>query len=226
MWQIIYLRYRLFPEWYSIMNDALFRKSRTEILISTCHIYHVIKWTRHWFRHQYIRRSHTLCRLVFVLALGVTRSSADTVLAMHVPFWEWTSHDDVIKWMHCRRYWPFVREIHRSTGNSPHKGQWRGALIFSLICAWLNGWTNNRDAGDLRRHRAPFDVIVVTYLLRIISTKWWEMQITIYFTSKQPSISRNIHILSVICTFAMCCLNAYAKKYTVFNFITFIIWYY
>ena len=127
-------------------------------------------------------------------------------------FWEWTSHNDVIKWMHCPRYWPFVRGIHRSTGNSPHKGQWRGALIFSLICAWLNGWTNNRDGGDLRRHRAPLDVIVVTYLLRIISTKWWEMQITIYFTSKQPSISRNIHILSVSCTFAMCCLNACAKK--------------
>ena len=27
--------------------------------------------------------------------------------------------------------------------NSPHKGQWRGALIFSLICARINGWVNN-----------------------------------------------------------------------------------
>ena len=53
-------------------------------------------------------------------------------------------HDDVIKWKHFPRYWPFVRGIHRSTVNSPHKGQWRGALMFSLICAWINGWVNNR----------------------------------------------------------------------------------
>ena len=48
-------------------------------------------------------------------------------------------YDDVIKWKHFPRYWPFVRGIHRSTANSPHKGQWRGALMFSLICAWTNG---------------------------------------------------------------------------------------
>ena len=43
------------------------------------------------------------------------------------------SHDDVIKWKHFPRYWPFVREIHRSPVNFPHKGQWRGALMFTLI---------------------------------------------------------------------------------------------
>ena len=43
-------------------------------------------------------------------------------------------HDDVIKWKHFPRHWPFVREIHRPPVNSPHKGQWRGALMFSLIC--------------------------------------------------------------------------------------------
>ena len=46
------------------------------------------------------------------------------------------------------RYWPFVRGIHRSPVNSPHKGQWRGALMFSLICACINGWVNNWDAGE------------------------------------------------------------------------------
>ena len=68
---------------------------------------------------------------------------------------------DVIKWKHYPRYWPFVRGIHRSPVNSPHKGQWRGALVFSLICAWINGWVNNREAGDLRRHRAQYDVTVI-----------------------------------------------------------------
>ena len=38
-------------------------------------------------------------------------------------------HDDVIKWKHFPRYWPFVRGIHRSPVNSPHKGQWCGALM-------------------------------------------------------------------------------------------------
>ena len=53
-------------------------------------------------------------------------------------------HDDVIKWKHFPRYWPFVRGIHRSPVNSPHKGRWSGALMFYLICAWINAWVNNR----------------------------------------------------------------------------------
>ena len=69
-----------------------------------------------------------------------------------------TFHDNVIKWKHFWCYWPFVRGIHWSPMVSPHKDQWRGALVFCLICAWTNGWTNNRDAGDLRRHRSHHDV--------------------------------------------------------------------
>ena len=53
---------------------------------------------------------------------------------------------------------------HQSSVNSPHKGQWSGALMFSEICAWINGWVNNREAGDLRRHRAHHDVIVMFQL--------------------------------------------------------------
>ena len=49
-------------------------------------------------------------------------------------------NDDVIKWKQFPCYWPFVREIHRSLVNSPHKSQWHGALMFSLICAWINSW--------------------------------------------------------------------------------------
>ena len=51
-----------------------------------------------------------------------------------------------------------ARGTHRSPVNSPHKGQWRGALMF---CAWINDWVNNREAGDLRHHRAHYDVIVM-----------------------------------------------------------------
>ena len=72
-------------------------------------------------------------------------------------------HDDVIKWKYFPLYWPFVWGIHRSPVNSPHKGQWRGALMFSFICVWINGWVNNRKDGDLRRYRPHCDVIVMIY---------------------------------------------------------------
>ena len=79
------------------------------------------------------------------------------------------THDDVIKWKHFPRNWPFVREIHRSPVNFPHKGQWRGALMFSLIYAWMNDWVNNREAGDLRRQHGHYDVIVMNYQLQWIT---------------------------------------------------------
>ena len=70
-------------------------------------------------------------------------------------------HDGVIKWKHFPRYLPFVKGIHRSPVDSLHKGQWRGALMFSLICDYINSWVNNREAGDLRRHNAHYDVTVI-----------------------------------------------------------------
>ena len=72
---------------------------------------------------------------------------------------------DISWWRHemetFPHYWPFVRRIHRSPVNSPHKGQWRGTLMFSVFCVWINGWVNNRETGDLRRYRAHYDVIVM-----------------------------------------------------------------
>ena len=81
-------------------------------------------------------------------------------------------HDGVIKWKHFPRYWPFVRGIHRSAVNSPHKGQSCRTLIFSLICAWINGWINNRGAGDLRRHRTHYDATLMTTLSQL---QWLDM---------------------------------------------------
>ena len=74
------------------------------------------------------------------------------------------SHDDVITGKNFPRYWPFVRGIHWSSVNSPRKGQWRGTLMFSLICVWTNSWANSGEAGDLNRHHAQFDVIVISTL--------------------------------------------------------------
>ena len=71
-------------------------------------------------------------------------------------------HDDFVTWKYIPRYWPFVRGIHRSPVDSPHEGQWRWTLMFSLMCAWTNGWANNRDASDLRRHRSHYDATVMS----------------------------------------------------------------
>ena len=76
-------------------------------------------------------------------------------------FWVTLRHDDVIRWKHFPRYWPFARGFHRSPVNSPHKGQWRGALMFSLISARINGCVNNNEAGVLRRPIGHYDVSVM-----------------------------------------------------------------
>ena len=80
---------------------------------------------------------------------------------------------DVIKWKYFPHYWPFVWGIHRSPVNSPHKGQWRGTLMFRLICAWINASVNKHEAGDLRGHRAHYDV---TVMRNVIATRF------IYYT--------------------------------------------
>ena len=137
-------------------------------------------------------------------------------------------HDDVIKWKHFPRYWPFVRGIHRSPVNSPHKGQWRGALKFSLICARINSWVNNREAGDLRRHQAHCDVIVMSLTWSIhMQRRGWCTLITRHSTSrvywaeehiearmKWPTIYSNIFPLT---NTSICAWNVIEFVQLVFN---------
>ena len=89
-------------------------------------------------------------------------------------------HDGVIKWKHFLHYWPFVWGIHRSPVNSPHKGQWRGALMFSLICTWPNGWVNNWDAGDLRHHGAHYDITVMNIGCLVWYSVWHRKTVAVY----------------------------------------------
>ena len=104
-----------------------------------------------------IRWPHvTLCCALLWLGIG---RGCHCFLGYFSAWW----HHDVIKWKYFPRYWPFVTGIHRSPVDSPHKGQWRGDLVFSLICAWANGCGNNRDAGDLRPYRVHYDVIVMDH---------------------------------------------------------------
>ena len=82
-------------------------------------------------------------------------------------------------------YWPFVKRIHRSPADFPHKDQWRGALLLSLICVLINGWANNRDAGDLRRHRAHYDV---TVMYDFTSVLW-----------QQHKVQRTVNVSYTLC---------------------------
>ena len=105
---------------------------------------------------------HTVCKFIYILTneeYGWSNMYPLELLS-HVKGNQ-RKHDDVMKWKKKPRNWSFVQWIHRSPVNSPHKGQWRGPLMFSLICAWIYGWVNNRDAGDLRCHRAHYDVNVM-----------------------------------------------------------------
>ena len=122
------------------------------------------------------RRKHTRWCVYFVL---LDRALIRHILpAMPILMWpvhqmEWsfmTYTRKVLNWNFCDHilgntlfstFMNLLCECYRSPVNSPHKSQWRGALMFSLICTWMNGWVNNREAGDLRRHRTHYDVTVM-----------------------------------------------------------------
>ena len=70
-------------------------------------------------------------------------------------------HDDVIKWKHFLRYWPFVQGIHRSWWIPRTKASDAELWFFFFIYAWIIDWVNNRETGDLRCHRGHYDVIVM-----------------------------------------------------------------
>ena len=138
--------------WYSYDLWRLNKKMLIEYLERKSHNASTSGHENFVFNH--LAQSSMWCRVYLVLS-----SKFSVVAGSHRAF---PKHYDVIKWKYFPRYWPFVREIHRSPVNSPHKGQWRGALMFSLTCAWIHGWVNNRTAGDLRRHRAHYVVTVTS----------------------------------------------------------------
>ena len=116
--------------------------------------------------------------------------------------WYWLNriHDGVIRWKKIPCYWPFVWGIHRSPVNSPHKGQWRGALMFPLICARTNSWVKNRDAGDLRHHGAHYRVTVIWdehfFLGQIQTSGLWYWPLTCQIPTLQVThvIIKNVTI--------------------------------
>ena len=68
-------------------------------------------------------------------------------------------HDDIIKWRHSLRYGPFVWEFTGHRWITRTKAS--DAELWFWSAPWISGWVNNREAGDLRRHHAYYDVIVM-----------------------------------------------------------------
>ena len=58
----------------------------------------------------------------------------------------------------------------RSPDGFPSQRPLARSLVFSLICAWTNGWANNRYVGDMRRHCTHYDVTV----MEMAQPSWWK----------------------------------------------------
>ena len=99
------------------------------------------------------------------------------------------AHDDVIAWKHFPHYWSFLRGNHRSPV-VPSQSQWRGALMFSLICSWTNGWANNRDDRSFRCHCTHYDVTVMLfYWINYCHSAWKEALTNMSKTSQESIVN-------------------------------------
>ena len=144
----------------------------------------------------------SFCRSVMQFQSNVTYARASS---FHSASGSVVFNDDVIKWKYFPRYWPFVRGIHRSPVNSPHKGQWHGALMFCLICAWTRGWVNNRDTGVLRRHCGHYSVTVMWQIHFVVRCRINEtLRITLW--NKINAIDSGFAYLDDKISFATWCL--------------------
>ena len=128
-----------------------------------------VSFINHWPARSYV---HSLIQLIYFFHLPYVfvHVYVSPVASLSLCLWLSLSFSipsfSALWWRHQMEallcHWPFVRGIHRWPVDSPHKCQWRGALLFSMMCAWTNGWANNRDAGDLGCHIAHCDVTVMS----------------------------------------------------------------
>ena len=119
--------------WFETPSCSLWRHCK-DIMYVCWHTVEMCKL--YWYNtsQEYSQDSYALLCFWYLI------SSLTGTLVLHLLYpsrychWHSRTHDDAIQWNIFRRYWPFVRGIHRSPVNSPNKGRWRGALMFSLIC--------------------------------------------------------------------------------------------
>ena len=155
-----FIKMTIFPFQFQWMSNILYISFQISSCLTFCNICltsqayfaHIEWYTRFYASYYIVVITISELNYVFLFLMYFSRIVQSCFTGNEDVIWL-PSYDDVIKWKHFPRNWPFVRGIHRSPVNSPHKGQWRRALMFSLICVWINDWVNNREAGDLRRYR-------------------------------------------------------------------------
>ena len=141
---------------YNVATRSLFYLDLTCVFVSNCwRIYASIIWVIIDGKSYYMAMIpltsiswHLLCVMALIWAVGIASPT-------NVGSW----------WRHEMETFSALLVLcagNSPVTNSPHKGQWRGALMFSFICAGTNGSGNNRDDNDLRRHHAHYDVIVMS----------------------------------------------------------------
>ena len=84
---------------------------------------------------------------------------------MSLPPWWWEDVMNMTWWRHQMK--TFSALLALCAGNAPVTGEFPEQrpvtrfLCFLWFAHWINGLINNREAGDLRRHRPHYDVILM-----------------------------------------------------------------
>ena len=151
-------------------------------------------------------------KMIHILIDTLSRTENWPILIVLIPMFSCTSMQSqivlLIRSMHVSwwrhqmetfpHYWPFVQGIHRSPMNSSHKGQWRGHLIFSLICAWTNGWVNARDTGNLRHH-SHYDVtVMMMHEVCVILQSYVQQKMRTAWSAMVENAKRNVDHVKLV----------------------------
>ena len=146
-------------------------KPKKSLLVREITAWHSAGFSPHADPHVRTRKcEHSL--FIHVWTFGVGPQCGPARASVNVPL-SWNTKLSIYRgplswWRHQMETFSALMALcgtRRSPVNFPHKGQRRGALIFFFSCAWMNDWVNNREACDLRRHRAYYDVIVMNTML-------------------------------------------------------------
>ena len=153
-----------------------------------------------------LKKNPLQLKLLLLTALWISFMESGWMwMLIGVNYEECNIHDDFIKWKHFPRYWPFVRGIYRSPVNSPPKGQWRIALVFSLICS-LNkrlskqswGWWFETLSSSLWCHCNGKDLVETNYnqMLNSIASRLLHIQASsLNGQTSQQAIRTLVHFI-------------------------------
>ena len=133
-----------------LLNVILCDPVKITVYILVCGLIrrHKITFTE-WLKH---RGRHNIATVLCVTFLN--SFSCMKIVLLNSNFTAYCSHRlNETRWSHQMETFSALLAL----CESPNKGQWRGTLMFSLVCAWINSWVNNHVTGDLKRHRAHYD---------------------------------------------------------------------